>query len=640
MPPLERTDRLQRAAYWEASGYDDYGRPLLLNPVELLVRWVDDDRDVLDDQGNTIALNATVIANQNLAVGSLMRLGTLAEALDNPGSYLEVKTFNATRDIKGRNLRRAAGLMRAGDRLGVPAPAVGVALTDTFTPVDSVADLWGAAAGTALDGRTITGGTWAALGGDWQVISQILQAGDLLDDPDTPDRLLLVDGGTADGYLSTSVETDYTHLQRAGLVLRYNPDDGSYLRVIQERSAVAGTVDAFKIAVEQVDAAGAVTRSHTALITPRNTGGGTSVTFLAVQLLGERLLVFSSGDDFHELVLDVGVSDFNTAETWYGLYSYGGLSDDDETQYTLARFRGGFHFAPDTNLVLDGAGHQNSLGRAWSVGPLGTRNWRLEKGRLKDWDQAGGETVVTECGSGDGLFEVTVCTQLMYGTPVFSASNTSPIVAALYSSAGGGAQEGYNPEFLPGQEVTFAGVAGNTAANGTFSVTPFDPDIWVLTGSTGNGASVGEVGSWLVPEPLWYRQGIVFRHRDSSNYLAAYLVFSGTVYTATASVRLVKVLDGVETVLAAGSFPAVNATRLVNGHRRLSVLCDGPSIKVAVREAALPLLTAPAWLEATCTDLLRATQAGLYQSSDTDYHPFGFDDFAHDPAGNLNAVVH
>jgi len=45
-----------------------------------------------------------------------------------------------------------------------------------------------------------------------------------------------------------------------------------------------------------------------------------------------------------------------------------------------------------------------------------------------------------------------------------------------------------NPGFRSGQKVTIAGVLGNTAANGTWTITQIDPNTFTLNGSLGSGA--------------------------------------------------------------------------------------------------------------------------------------------------------
>ncbi|NJL70158.1 MAG: hypothetical protein HC888_00490 [Candidatus Competibacteraceae bacterium] len=69
---------------------------------------------------------------------------------------------------------------------------------------------------------------------------------------------------------------------------------------------------------------------------------------------------------------------------------------------------------------------------------------------------------------------------------VTGASNASPIVITSASHG-----------LTTGTKVTIAGVAGNTAANGSFVVTRIDANTFSLDGSTGNGTYTSG-GSWEV----------------------------------------------------------------------------------------------------------------------------------------------
>src|SRR5580658_4423644 len=63
---------------------------------------------------------------------------------------------------------------------------------------------------------------------------------------------------------------------------------------------------------------------------------------------------------------------------------------------------------------------------------------------------------------------------------ITDASNSSPIVITSPTSG-----------LTPGATVTIGGVQGNTAANGTFTITITGPDSFQLNGSSGNGAYSG-----------------------------------------------------------------------------------------------------------------------------------------------------
>lgn len=83
---------------------------------------------------------------------------------------------------------------------------------------------------------------------------------------------------------------------------------------------------------------------------------------------------------------------------------------------------------------------------------------------------------------------------------VTAASNASPIAITT------------NPahNFSTGQRLTIAGVGGNTAANGTWTITVVDSTHFTLSGSTGSGAytsggTVSSAAAWFVLNE-WYRQ--------------------------------------------------------------------------------------------------------------------------------------
>jgi hypothetical protein len=70
---------------------------------------------------------------------------------------------------------------------------------------------------------------------------------------------------------------------------------------------------------------------------------------------------------------------------------------------------------------------------------------------------------------------------------ILEATNTSPIVVSVYGV----------PGVNTGDSVTISGVTGNTAANGTWTVTRLDEHRYALDGSTGNGAGLSS-GSMAV----------------------------------------------------------------------------------------------------------------------------------------------
>lgn len=113
MPPLETTDRKQYAVLWEFTGQDSYGQPVVMQPVELLVRWLDKITQVADPTGNTVQSNAQIITGRSIALQSILWKGRLRDLPSPPYTGLHLLIGdNTTPDIKNRNQRFEYSLMR------------------------------------------------------------------------------------------------------------------------------------------------------------------------------------------------------------------------------------------------------------------------------------------------------------------------------------------------------------------------------------------------------------------------------------------------------------------------------------------------------------------------------------------------
>lgn len=124
MPPFETMDRPQKATYWEKTGDDNLGLPVVTStPVQLDVQWDDNQSEALDPKGNVITVDATVFTGgMRLIIGSIIMLGTVADwqgtgSAEVPTDLLTVKTVKITPDLKGRNRVYFYGLMRYNDEL-------------------------------------------------------------------------------------------------------------------------------------------------------------------------------------------------------------------------------------------------------------------------------------------------------------------------------------------------------------------------------------------------------------------------------------------------------------------------------------------------------------------------------------------
>lgn len=122
MPAFETMDRPQTATYWEVNGVNSLGQPTVGSPVELSVQWDNSNSERLDSLGNSVVIDATIFTDRVLAMGSIVRQGTLSDWQGTgssvvPEGLMMIKTVNVTYDIKGRNRTFFYGLMRYNDEL-------------------------------------------------------------------------------------------------------------------------------------------------------------------------------------------------------------------------------------------------------------------------------------------------------------------------------------------------------------------------------------------------------------------------------------------------------------------------------------------------------------------------------------------
>ena len=122
MPALEVTDLRQYACLWAFVQQDRHGRPVVSPPVEIKVRWVLNDSQIVDPTGNTIASSGTLIASRDIHPMSLLRLGRLKDLPNAPDKLHTCTINNTTPDIKNRNTRFDYNLMRYSDLLPTVQP--------------------------------------------------------------------------------------------------------------------------------------------------------------------------------------------------------------------------------------------------------------------------------------------------------------------------------------------------------------------------------------------------------------------------------------------------------------------------------------------------------------------------------------
>lgn len=115
---IETTGRKQKATLWAAGTEStSIGQKKVLAAVEIDVRWEEKQQDALNEQGETIRVDALVVVGQDIAVGSLMWLGELADWSAATGNLKEVVAFSKIPSLKGTRFRRTVSLVRYSESL-------------------------------------------------------------------------------------------------------------------------------------------------------------------------------------------------------------------------------------------------------------------------------------------------------------------------------------------------------------------------------------------------------------------------------------------------------------------------------------------------------------------------------------------
>jgi len=115
---LETASRHQKATYWAAgTETTDDGRKKVLAATEITVRWNNKQSDAIAPEGELIRVDATVVVDRDVEIGSLMWLGEKADWSASVGGLNEVVTFSKVPNVKGTRYRRVVGLVRYSDSL-------------------------------------------------------------------------------------------------------------------------------------------------------------------------------------------------------------------------------------------------------------------------------------------------------------------------------------------------------------------------------------------------------------------------------------------------------------------------------------------------------------------------------------------
>ena len=120
MPQLETDCLFNKAVLWmaDANVFDGYGEhKVTASKVQLSVRWEERNTEAIDPNGNTIAVDALVVVDRAITIGSIMWQGCIIDVAATPVNLYEVVTRNDVPDIKNRNTRRVVGLKRYSNEL-------------------------------------------------------------------------------------------------------------------------------------------------------------------------------------------------------------------------------------------------------------------------------------------------------------------------------------------------------------------------------------------------------------------------------------------------------------------------------------------------------------------------------------------
>lgn len=112
-------DRPQQAMLRKSSGVGNYGRPTFETVKEVSVRWEEVNRQIIDNNGDRVAVDATVMVGEEVPVDSELWKGTLEhDSTPADGKLYEVIAYEEIPDLKGRTLERTVLLRRKSDTVG------------------------------------------------------------------------------------------------------------------------------------------------------------------------------------------------------------------------------------------------------------------------------------------------------------------------------------------------------------------------------------------------------------------------------------------------------------------------------------------------------------------------------------------
>ena len=114
--------RKQTAVYWPLASsdsggddFDDYGQPVVTDPIEISCRWEDVAEEFIDAKGTRQVSKSTVYVDQDVDVGGILMLGTEDDITDstnikeNEGAW-EIRRFDKLPNLRATEFLRTAWL--------------------------------------------------------------------------------------------------------------------------------------------------------------------------------------------------------------------------------------------------------------------------------------------------------------------------------------------------------------------------------------------------------------------------------------------------------------------------------------------------------------------------------------------------
>ena len=117
MPGPEQTELNQDAILWRYSSKDDYNRPIVSQYEEVEVRFKLGQVQSTDAKGSVISYDGSAVTEETYPIDSILWVGELKDMPDAPTPLYQIKSYRETPDLKGRETKYTAMLMRYTDTL-------------------------------------------------------------------------------------------------------------------------------------------------------------------------------------------------------------------------------------------------------------------------------------------------------------------------------------------------------------------------------------------------------------------------------------------------------------------------------------------------------------------------------------------